>query len=133
MRVSPVERETVPDSIPGLLMGAGVGSSLEHAEVYQSVIEDALDGEKPDRPRYVPNLKKMGLLNEYCQPTDELRSLWDAIQSIHGFTETDMCLLPVKSVEETEPPEYVYDISVPGSTGYDENFVVANEGALSVK
>ena len=133
VRVGPAGSDTVPDTVPGLLMGAGVGSSLEHAEIYRSVIEDALNGERVDEPRYVPNLKKMGLLNEYCQPTDELRRLWDAIQNLHGFTKTDMCLLPVKSVKETEPPEYVYDISVPGATGHDENFVVANSGALSVK
>jgi len=128
-----VERATVPDSIPGLLMGAGVGSSLEHAAVYASLIEDSLDGEYVDKPWYVSKLKKKGLLNDDHKPTDRLRSLWEAVQNLHGFTDTDMCLLPVKSVEETEPPEYVYDISVPGETGYDENFVVANEGALSVK
>jgi DNA topoisomerase-6 subunit B len=44
-----------------------------------------------------------------------------------------VCLLAVEAVEETEPPEHVYDISVPGASGHDENFVVANDGALAVK
>jgi DNA topoisomerase-6 subunit B len=133
LRVGNVHHTTVPDTIPGLLLAAGVGSNLEHASTYQSIIEDALAGEYVDVPRYVHNLKQMGLLDEDHRPTDRLEQLWGAIQNLEGFTETDMCLLPVKSVEQIEPPEYVYDISVPGSTGYDENFVVANEGPLIVK
>ncbi|MFB6087220.1 MAG: DNA topoisomerase VI subunit B [Haloarculaceae archaeon] len=133
VRVGDVDRRTVPDTLPGLLLGAGVGSSLEHAAVYQSLIEDALDGEYVDQPRYVHNLVEMGLLDEDRRPTEKLRDLWETIQNLHGFTDTDMCLLPVKRVEEIDPPEHVYDISVPGSTGYDENFVVVNDGPLSVK
>ena len=133
VRVSNTDYETVPDSIAGLLMGAGVGSSLKHAAVYQSLIEDALNGQYVEKPRYVHNLTEMGLLDEDHRPTDQLEELWGAIQNLQGLTDTDMCLLPVESVEETEPPEYVYDISVPGSTGYDENFVVANDGPLTVK
>jgi len=131
--VGTVDRETVPDSIPGLLLGAGVGSSLEHAAVYQSLIEDAIDGEYVEKPRYVHNLKEMGLLDDDHQPTRTLEELWESVRNLHGLTETDMCLLPIRAVEKTDPPEYVYDISVPGATGHDENFVVANEGALSVK
>ena len=133
VRVGEVDRETVPDSVPGLLLGAGVGSSLEHAAVYESLIADALDGEYVEKPRYVHNLKEMGLLDEDHRPTPALEDLWDVVHGLQGLTETDMCLLPVKRVEETDPPEYVYDISVPGETGCDENFVVANEGALAVK
>ena len=133
VRVGEVDRETVPDAVPGLLLGAGVGSSLEHAAVYESLIADALDGEYVEKPRYVHNLKEMGLLDEDHRPTPALEDLWDAVHGLQGLTETDMCLLPVKRVEETDPPEYVYDISVPGETGCDENFVVANEGALAVK
>ncbi|MEF8814361.1 MAG: LAGLIDADG family homing endonuclease [Halovenus sp.] len=132
-RVGNVPYETVPDSIPGLLLGVGIGSSLEHARVYQSLIEAALAGDRIQKPRYVHNLKEMDLLDDDHRPTDRLKSLWDSLQSLQGLTDTDMCLLPVESVEQTEPPEYVYDISVPGATGEDENFVVANEGALSVK
>ncbi|WP_255190846.1 DNA topoisomerase VI subunit B [Natronobeatus ordinarius] len=133
VRAGHVGNMTVPDTIPGLLMGAGVGSSVEHAEIYQSLIEDALAGEYVEKPRYVHNLREKGLLDEDHRPTDRLEELWETIQTLHGFTDTDMCLLPVKSVEETEPPEYVYDISVPGATGSDENFVVCNEGPVSVK
>ena len=133
LRVGRVDRESVRDSIPGLLMGVGVGSSIEHAEVYRSLIEDALDGELVEKPRYVHNLEEMGLLDEDHRPTERLEEVWETIQNLQGITETDMCLLPVKSVERTDSPEYVYDISVPGSTGYDENFVVVNDGALSVK
>ncbi len=133
VRAGHVENQTVPDTIPGLLMGAGVGSSVEHAEIYQSLIEDALAGEYVEKPRYVHTLKEKGLLDGEHRPTDRLEELWETIQNLHGLTETDMCLLPVKAVEETEPPEYVYDISVPGATGYDENFVVCNEGPVSVK
>jgi DNA topoisomerase-6 subunit B len=133
VRAGYVDRDTVPDSVPGLLLGAGVGSSLEHAEIYQSLIEDALDGEYVEKPRYVHNLKEMGLLDGDHRPTEALEELWETVQNLQGLTDSDMCLLPVESVEETEPPEYVYDISVPGETGTDENFVVANEGALSVK
>ena len=133
VRVGNVHHETVPDTIPGLLIGAGVGSSIEHARTYQSLIEDALDGKHIEKPRYVHNMKEMGLLTEGHRPTEILEELWETIQGLHGLTESDMCLLPVKSVEETDPPEYVYDISVPGATGSDENFVVANDGALSVK
>ncbi|WP_229123942.1 DNA topoisomerase VI subunit B [Halapricum desulfuricans] len=132
-RVGHVGHETVPDTIPGLLLGVGIGSNLEHAEVYRSLIERALDGEYVEKPRYVHNLKEMGLLDGDHQPTETLEDLWETIHELQGITETDLCLLPVKDVEQTEPPEYVYDISVPGTTGYDENFVVVNEGALSVK
>jgi len=132
-RVGHVGHETVPDTIPGLLLGVGVGSNLEHAEVYESLIERALDGEYVEKPRYVHNLKEMGLLHDDHQPTETLEELWETIHELQGITETDMCLLPVKNVERTDPPEYVYDISVPGATGHDENFVVVNEGALSVK
>ena len=133
VRAGYVDRETVPDTIPGLLLGAGVGSNLENAAVYQSLIEDALDGKYVEEPRYVHNLKEMGLLDDDHRPTEKLHELRSTVRNLHGFTETDMCLLPVESVEEIEPPEYVYDISVPGSTGHDENFVVVNDGALSVK
>jgi len=133
LQVGHVGHETVPDSIPGLLMGAGIGSSLEHAAVYRSVIEAALDGEYVEKPRYVHNLEKKGLLDEDHRPTEKLEELWECVRNLHGFTDTDVCLLPVKEIEQTEPPEYVYDISVPGATGADENFVVANEGALAVK
>jgi DNA topoisomerase-6 subunit B len=133
VRVEEVRHETVPDTIPGLLMGAGVGSSLEHADVYRSLVERALDGEHVERPRYVHTLVEDGLLDDDGRPTERLEDLWETVTSLHGLTDTDMCLLPVKSVEETTPPEYVYDVSVPGANGDDENFVVANEGALSVK
>jgi len=133
VRVDPVSHTTVPDSIPGLLMGAGIGSNLEFARTYQSLIERALEGEYVDRPRFVHNLKDKGLLDEDHRPTERLESLWETITNLQGLTETDMCLVEVKSVEETEPPEYVYDISVPGETGTDENFVVVNDGPLSVK
>ncbi|MDQ2049414.1 DNA topoisomerase VI subunit B [Natronolimnohabitans sp. A-GB9] len=133
VRVGHVENKTVPDTIPGLLMGAGVGSSIEHAEVYQSLIEAALDGDHVEKPRYVHTLKEKELLDDDHRPTERLEELWETIQNLHGLTDTDMCLLPVTDVEATDPPEYVYDISVPGATGTDENFVVANQGALSVK
>ncbi len=133
VQVDAVEHTTVPDSVPGLLMGAGVGSSVEHAEVYQSLIEAALDGQHVDEPRYVHNLKEKGLLDDDHRPTDTLHTLWETVQALSGFTETDMCLLPVEDVSQIEQTEYVYDISVPGATGRDENFVVANNGAISVK
>ncbi len=133
VRVDTTERTTVPDSVPGLLLGAGVGSSLEHAAVYQSLIEDALDGEYVDEPRYAHRMKELGLLDSDHLPTESLNTLWEAVQNLQGFTGSDMCLLPVEEVRETEPPEYVYDISVPGATGHDENFVVANNGPLAVK
>ena len=133
VRVNDADTETVPDTIPGLLMGAGVGSKREHAETYASLIERALDGAQIDEPRYAHNLQEYGLLDDAGFATDSLGSLWETATSLHGITDTDMCLLPVKSVTETEPPEHVYDISVPGESGTDENFVVSNEGALSVK
>ena len=133
VRAGQVHHTTVPDSVPGLLMGAGVGTSLEHAAVYQSLIEDALEGEYVEKPRYVYNLTEMGLLDEDHTPTEQLYELWETVQNLQGFTETDMCLLPVKDVTEREQTEYVYDISVPGATGKDENFVVINDGALAVK
>jgi DNA topoisomerase-6 subunit B len=133
VRVDSTERTTVPDSIPGLLVGAGVGSALDHAAVYQSLIEDALDGEYVDKPRYVHRLTELNLLDADHRPTEHLETLWETIQQLQGFTDSDMCLLPVEKVVETEPPEYVYDISVPGATGHDENFVVANDGPLAVK
>ncbi|MFB6195983.1 MAG: ATP-binding protein, partial [Haloplanus sp.] len=133
VRVERVDHDTVPDTIPGLLLGAGIGSSVDHAAVYRSLIEAALAGERVEKPRYVHNLQEMGLLDDDHRPTARLTELWETVRNLQGLTDTDMCLLPVKSVERTDPPEYVYDISVPGATGRDENFVVANEGALSVK
>ncbi|MFB6293581.1 MAG: ATP-binding protein, partial [Halonotius sp.] len=133
VRVGAAGAKTVPDSVAGLLMAAGVGSKIDHAETYADLIEAAIAGEYVDEPRYSHNLKGWGLLDDDHQPTDRLTDLWSTVQSLQGLTETDMCLLPVESVTETEPPEYVYDISVPGATGHDENFVVCNDGALSVK
>ncbi len=133
VRVSDPGTETVPDTIPGLLMGTGIGSSREHAETYASLIERALDGERIDEPRYAHNLREYGLLDDGGFATGSLESLWETVTDLHGITDTDMCLLSVKNVTETEPPEHVYDISVPGESGSDENFVVSNEGALSVK
>ena len=131
--VGNVTHDTVPDTIPGLLMGAGIGSSAEHAAEYQSLIEDAIAGEQVDAPRYAHNLEEYGLLSEDGRATGELVELWETVQGLHSLTDTDVCLLSVNSVEEIEPPEYVYDISVPGASGRDENFVVANDGALCVK
>ncbi len=133
VRVDEAGRDTVLDTVPGLLLGAGVGSKIEHAEVYQTLIAEAMDGSYVEKPRYVHNLKEMGLLDSDHRPTAALEELWETVQSLQGITETDMCLLPVTDVREIDSPEYVYDISVPGATGSDENFVVANEGALSVK
>ncbi|KAB7513018.1 DNA topoisomerase VI subunit B [Halosegnis rubeus] len=133
VRVGESPTNRVPDTIPGLLLAAGVGSGLGHAAVYQSLIEDALDGEYVEKPRYVHNLIEWELLDDNHQPTATLRRLWETIQELQGLTETDMCLLEVTAVEETTPPEYVYDISVPGPNGTDENFVVVNEGPLAVK
>ncbi|ESS10971.1 MAG: DNA topoisomerase VI, subunit B [uncultured archaeon A07HR60] len=61
---------------------------------------------------------------------DANEQLDETNQALKG---TDMRLLEVESVEQTAPPEYVYDISVPGANGDDENFVVANDGPISVK
>ena len=133
VRVSDAATETVPDTISGLLMGAGVGSKREHAETYASLIERALDGEQVDESRYAHNLQEYGLLDSSGFATDSLESLWETVTTLQGISDTDMCLLPVNSVSETEPPQHVYDISVPGESGTDENFVVSNEGALSVK
>ena len=131
--VSDSAHETVPDTVSGLLMGAGVGSSVEHAREYRSLIEAAIDGEQVDTPRYAHNLEIKGLLDENGYATDRLEQLWETVQNLQGMTSTDVCLLPVTSVEEVEAPEYVYDISVPGASGHDENFVVANDGPLCVK
>ncbi|MFB6107382.1 MAG: DNA topoisomerase VI subunit B [Haloplanus sp.] len=134
VRVDSVDVETVPDTVSGLLLAAGVGSNLDHAAVYRSLLEDALAGRRVEKPRYVHNLVEMGLLDDDDhRPTDRLETLWSTVRNLHGLTDSDMCLLPVKSIEETDPPEYVYDVSVPGASGDDENFVVANEGPLSVK
>ena len=132
VRVDESPNETVPDTIPGLLVAAGIGSNFDYAEKYRQIIEDAIAGEAVDAPRFAHNLEQWGLLKD-GKATDRLRELWEAVNAVHGFTEGDMSLLKVKSVEQTDPPEYVYDISVPGATGEDENFVVANDGALSVK
>ncbi|MGM0398170.1 MAG: ATP-binding protein, partial [Halobacteriota archaeon] len=133
VRVDAVDATTVSDTIPGLLYGAGVGSSPEFAAEYQRVIETALDEGRADVPRYSHNLVESGLLNENLEPTAALRDLYSTIRDLQGISESDMSLLPVTDVTETDPPEYVYDISVPGATGRDENFVVVNEGALAVK
>ncbi|MEZ3142891.1 ATP-binding protein [Halobaculum sp. MBLA0143] len=125
--------QTVPDTIPGLLCGCGVGSSPTFAAEYRDRIETALAGEDVPSDRFTTRLTDYGLFTEDNEPTGRLESLWDALHSIQGFTETDLCLLEVTDVTETEPPEYVYDISVPGVNGDDENFVVANEGGLCVK
>ena len=132
VRVDDSPNETVPDTIPGLLVAAGVGSNFEYAERYQSIIEDAVAGERVEEPRFAHNLEQWGLLDER-RATKRLEELWEAVNAVHGFTNGDMSLLKVTSVEKTEPPEYVYDISVPGATGEDENFVAINDGALSVK
>ncbi|MFB6085653.1 MAG: DNA topoisomerase VI subunit B [Halodesulfurarchaeum sp.] len=132
VRVDESPIKTVPDTIPGLLVAAGIGSNFDYAEQYQSVIEEAIAGERVEAPRFAHNLEQWGLLED-GRATDRLRELWEAVNAVHGFTKGDLSLLKVKSVEQTDPPEYVYDISVPGATGADENFVVANDGALSVK
>ena len=133
VRVADTPYETVPDTVPGLLMGAGLGSSREHAATYRALIEQALSGERVGKPRYARRLEADGLLDGDHRPTDRLETLWRTVRNLQGLTDTDMCLLSVRDVEETEPPEHVYDISVPGARGDDENFVVVNDGAMSVK
>ena len=133
VRIGDPEFASVPDTIPGLLLGAGVGSSVEEAAQYQAVIEAALGDGEISRSRRVEDLCEFGLLDSSYEPTQRLRDLWESIQQLHGFSESDLSLLTVTEITETEPPEYVYDISVPGETGYDENFVVVNDGAISVK
>ena len=54
-------------------------------------------------------------------------------ESDHQHDTGDLCLLSVSNVEEIDAPTYVYDISVPGASGHDENFVTANDGAVCVK
>jgi len=135
VRVRDATPATVPDTIPGLLVGAGVGDTQSEAATYAPILERAVDG---DRIVHTPEadtdtLQAWGLLDDAGCATDSLRSLWEAVTGIHGITETDMCLCTVTRVVETEPPAHVYDISVPGASGVDENFVVANEGAVSVK
>ena len=133
VQINEVAARTVPDSIPGLIMGTGIGSSLSHAERYQEVIESAIEGDLPDVPYYTHNLQQYGLLDENQEPTELLRRLWSKINDLQGLTDGDVCLLTVKNVEEIDAPQYVYDISVPGETGVDENFVVCNDGALFAK
>jgi hypothetical protein len=69
VRVAPADVQNVPDSIPGLLMGAGVGSSLQHAKVYQSLIEDALAGKVRHHPAVRPQPQGEGS-PRFGQPTD---------------------------------------------------------------
>ncbi len=133
VRVDDPGCETVPGTTAGLLMGAGVGASLTQAERYRSLIKRALAGDSLDASPAVHRLQEDGLLDHAHAPTDALRSLWERIQTLREFAESDMCLLKVTAIEATSPPEYVYDISVPGANGDDENFVVSNQGAISVK
>ena len=125
--------ETVPGTIAGLLRGAGIGTSIEQAKRYRSLIERALAGDALDVSPAADHLREYGLLDDAYAPTDALRSLWERVQTLQEFVDSDMCLLAVTAIEETSPPDYVYDISVPGATGNDENFVVSNQGAISVK
>ena len=131
--VRDVDQTTVPDSIPGLLAGVGLGSTLDAAAEYQSVIEATLDGATVDPNKYVTDLQELGLLAADGTATAALRDLWETVHHLQGVTDSDLCLLSVQEVKTVTQPEYVYDISVPGVTGRDENFVVLNDGALAVK
>ncbi len=75
--------------------------------------------------------------------TPDLERVTNGDQTVHRLTipdaalaavpDSDVCHLTVSDVRESTPPEYVYDISVPGQTGRDENFVVVNDGPIFVK
>ncbi len=125
--------DTVPQTIPGLLFDAGIGNTLVEAATYQSCIESIMAGDPIESSPATTFLRETGLIDADNHPTERLYTLWETIQTLHEMPDSDLCLLRVDSVTETEPPEYVYDISVPGATGHDENFVVANDGAISVK
>jgi DNA topoisomerase-6 subunit B len=124
--------ETVEPTEAGVLFAAGLGSQLTYAKRFKHRIEYALAGNVPTDDPYRRTLESYGLLTTDGEPTEELRALWDAAERLATFGESDLCLLDVTNVERVDAPEYVYDVSVPG-TGADENFVAGNQGALSVK
>jgi DNA topoisomerase-6 subunit B len=115
-----------------VFLAAGLGSQLQYAEPFVQRARTALDGDQPTVDYYRTTLEDHGFLTQTGEPTETLRTLWARCEQVESFGESDLCLLEVESVERVDPPEYVYDISVPG-TGTDENFVAGNNGALSVK
>lgn len=131
--ISNIPDQTVPDTIQGLLYGCGVGDNLAEAIEYQKQIESLLNSNSISDESMVTKLREWGLLDTNREPTPRLLELWESIHSLHGITATDMSLIQVRDIEKTTSPEYVYDISVPGKSGHDENFIVLNEGALSVR
>jgi len=124
--------KTVPATTAGVLLAAGLGSELTYAKRFQRRIEYALDGEVPHDDYYRRTLESHDLLTADGRPTDYLRELWNVANNLSAFGDSDLCLLDVTGVDSVDSPEYVYDISVPGS-GADENFVAGNRGALCVK
>ncbi len=133
VRVQDVAVDRVPNTVPGILFGAGIGTSYQDAAQYHALIEDIATGHTPDAPARIAHLTHWGLLDETGTPTDRFDALQAMIDRLQVVADSDLCLLQIADVKQTSPPEHVYDLSVPGATGQDENFIVCNEGPISIK
>ncbi len=111
-------------------LSAFVGDNLRFAALY----EDRLEGRAVPRRRgrFDSALRSKGYLDAANRITDQAREALAVASAVEWFGTTDLELARVESVESIEPPEWVYDLSVPGD-GTDENFVAGDHGPVFVK
>ncbi|MFB6158808.1 MAG: DNA topoisomerase VI subunit B [Candidatus Nanohalobium sp.] len=130
--VKEVDATRVRPDKAGLYYAAGLGSQPQFAEKFVMKIEKIKSGEKVEEDYYLKELKERNLISNQNTLTNRMQKIEERVENLLEFSESDLCLLDVKNIEKTKSPEYVYDISVPG-TGTDENFIAGNQGALCVK
>ncbi|MDY6789595.1 MAG: DNA topoisomerase VI subunit B [Candidatus Nanohaloarchaea archaeon] len=131
-RIDDTSRVRVKPNKSGIFMAAGLGSNPHYARKFVDKAEKILNEENVGEDYYLETFRKKGLVSEEGKPSDKLKEFMETVEDLLSFAQSDLCLLRVENVEETKSPEFVYDISVPGS-GKDENFIGGNKGALCIK
>ncbi|MFB6209344.1 MAG: DNA topoisomerase VI subunit B [Candidatus Nanohaloarchaea archaeon] len=131
LRVKEVNAMRVRSNKAGLYYAAGLGSKPQFSKKFVEKVEKIKSREEVEEDYYLKELRNRGLV-EQKSLTNKMQKIEERVEKLLEFSESDLCLLDVKEIEKTKSPEYVYDISVPG-TGKDENFIAGNQGALCVK
>jgi len=127
--------ETVPATAAGVLLGIGLANSYDQANEYADYIDSVSNNEATVslHGNQINILVEHNILHkekELTELTEFGEEVADLCNRTERFGDSDICTLSVKNVEKVDRPEFVYDISVPGQTGSDENFLIANSGGI---
>ena len=124
--------KTVPATAAGVLLGIGLANSYDQANEYADYIDSLSNNEAVVSPHIcrLNTLIEHNILHKETELTEFGEEIADLCKRTERFGESDICTLSVKNVEKVDRPEFVYDISVPGQTGSDENFLIANSGGI---